>query len=345
MQMTAKFERLNWIDSLKGIAILLVVLGHTLDGTPMYSTTDWMKQVHGFIYSFHMPLFFFLSGCTFNLSKKHSDYKAFAFRILELFLVYVIWSFFMYAGKALLSAEVSNQNKFSFPYCLLFSPVDPFWYLIVLLFYSLVGFLIERANDKVRICIFCMAFILGALISLWESKAIKDASEFRYLYRILYHFVFFVGGICFIKKDCLKLASKTKATVMSVLVVVFLSLKMFFRPTDIVLFNEITAWSCVLWLVALFSQFAFASCNSLISFFGRNSLYIYCLHNFCTVLCRILLRDKINNGGGYVCIVFLITMTICTVAVLIIQRMKAVDIFFKPIKTTMWGFRKSKKRI
>ena len=45
-------NRISWIDNAKGIGILLVMLGHT-------------RGIFGhsnFIYSFHMPLFFFLSG-------------------------------------------------------------------------------------------------------------------------------------------------------------------------------------------------------------------------------------------------------------------------------------------
>lgn len=50
-------KRLIWIDNAKGIGILLVVLGHTY-GIPV--------QLHHIIYSFHMPLFFILSGYTFH---------------------------------------------------------------------------------------------------------------------------------------------------------------------------------------------------------------------------------------------------------------------------------------
>lgn len=44
--------RENWVDIAKGIGIILVVMGHAC--CPMIP--------HGIIYSFHMPLFFFLSG-------------------------------------------------------------------------------------------------------------------------------------------------------------------------------------------------------------------------------------------------------------------------------------------
>jgi len=45
-------KRLQFIDVAKGIGILLVVLGHL-------ETTDFLRR---WIYSFHMPFFFFISG-------------------------------------------------------------------------------------------------------------------------------------------------------------------------------------------------------------------------------------------------------------------------------------------
>ncbi len=46
-------KRLDFIDIAKGIGIILVVTGHLL---PVAA------GLHVLIYSFHMPLFFFLSG-------------------------------------------------------------------------------------------------------------------------------------------------------------------------------------------------------------------------------------------------------------------------------------------
>jgi fucose 4-O-acetylase-like acetyltransferase len=45
----------------KGIGILLVILGHLNEYQPL-----WDGAVHTWIYSFHMPLFFFLSGYVFT---------------------------------------------------------------------------------------------------------------------------------------------------------------------------------------------------------------------------------------------------------------------------------------
>ncbi|WP_373104062.1 acyltransferase family protein [Phocaeicola plebeius] len=55
-------ERLNYIDWLKGIAIITVVMGH-VTAFDFLSLTDSSKSfVNRFIVSLQMPLFIFLSG-------------------------------------------------------------------------------------------------------------------------------------------------------------------------------------------------------------------------------------------------------------------------------------------
>ena len=62
--------RIAWVDALKGFAILMVVLGHILQR--FYSDDTLAVR---FIYSFHVPLFMFLSG--------YVSYKIFAWNSLE----------------------------------------------------------------------------------------------------------------------------------------------------------------------------------------------------------------------------------------------------------------------
>lgn len=58
-------KRLDWIDCLKGLGIILVVWGHL----------NLPRAVEIIIYSFHMPLFFFISGYLFkNGNRSYSDY-------------------------------------------------------------------------------------------------------------------------------------------------------------------------------------------------------------------------------------------------------------------------------
>ena len=48
-----KSGRIDWIDTLKGVAMIFVVWGHCF---PTYK-----GRIKKYIYSFHMPLFFFIS--------------------------------------------------------------------------------------------------------------------------------------------------------------------------------------------------------------------------------------------------------------------------------------------
>ena len=94
--------RIHWIDNLKAIGIFLVVLGHALPDS----------LIKRYIYSFHVPLFFFISGYLFDRSK--FDFGQFfkrKFNILVIpYLFFAILSFLFWfvvvrnlsiSGKAL----------------------------------------------------------------------------------------------------------------------------------------------------------------------------------------------------------------------------------------------------
>ena len=51
-------DRIQYIDRLKGLAILLVVIGHLM----AFCTHGERNPIYEVICSFHMPLFMFLSG-------------------------------------------------------------------------------------------------------------------------------------------------------------------------------------------------------------------------------------------------------------------------------------------
>ena len=85
--------RLNWVDISKGLGIVFVVIGHT----------EFFYK--NFIYVFHMPLFFIISGFLFNCDKFRIDYKAFILsRFKRLMIPYFIsciifYMFWMFIGR------------------------------------------------------------------------------------------------------------------------------------------------------------------------------------------------------------------------------------------------------
>ncbi|MFS0655406.1 acyltransferase family protein [Bacillus sp. 179-C3.3 HS] len=78
-------KRLDWVDAAKGVGILLVVMAHV----PIH---DGIKQ---FIYSFHMPLFFLLSGMMFRPSA-HAATSFIQKKAKSLLLPYLYFSVITY---------------------------------------------------------------------------------------------------------------------------------------------------------------------------------------------------------------------------------------------------------
>ena len=74
--------RKEWIDICKGIGAILVVLGH------IKYTPDVLKI---WIYSFHMPLFFFLAGYTYNEDKYHNLTHLLKNKVRTLLIPYFIY--------------------------------------------------------------------------------------------------------------------------------------------------------------------------------------------------------------------------------------------------------------
>lgn len=86
-------KRIEYIDYAKCIAILLVVSGHIIQCFYILGTKD---SLFTFIYSFHMPLFFFLSGYVAQITRERSFAKGvfpYLVRKMETLLVpFLVWS-------------------------------------------------------------------------------------------------------------------------------------------------------------------------------------------------------------------------------------------------------------
>ena len=81
-------KRLDWVDVAKGITILLMVAGHTSIPEP----------ISKYIWSFHMPFFFFVSG-VFYSEKKYKKFSSLLKRkIFTLLVPYVFFSVVVMLG-------------------------------------------------------------------------------------------------------------------------------------------------------------------------------------------------------------------------------------------------------
>ena len=100
--------RLDDIDSAKGLAIALVVLGHLVGGAgkSLSKDFDWYLTLDSAIYRFHMSFFMFLSGLiffyTYTPVRTLRDYRRYATRKAVRFgPAYLLFGGLMLAGKVM----------------------------------------------------------------------------------------------------------------------------------------------------------------------------------------------------------------------------------------------------
>ncbi len=147
-------KRIDWIDSLKGFGIFCVTFAHL--------GCNVLLETH--IYSFHMFLFFFLSGFLHNNSG--GDFKKYLHKKVKAILIpFLLWNLLSCLAGLFLSYSVSETIR-------LFFWLDgencwnvPIWFLLLLFMVEIVFFFIEKYIPKGRLISIPVLFLLWLFAS------------------------------------------------------------------------------------------------------------------------------------------------------------------------------------
>lgn len=218
-------SKLEYITFLQIVGPILVILGHMTNGMPENAV---LHSIKNFIYVFHMPLFFFISGYLFAYKKglKGKQYGNFikkkAWRLL---LPYFVFNIIFLFPKLLVSNFIVDKVEISLGYFLsiLLTPRlnvwGHLWFLfalfILFVFAPLWDFIIKK-NKKI---IWIITFILLLLFNLFpintDVLAIRDLCKDT---------LFFVLGmfLATLGQDKIKaICTKRNIVLMLVLYVIF----------------------------------------------------------------------------------------------------------------------------
>ena len=143
-EQTAVRTREKWVDDVKVIGCILVVLGHFFQSMtkanilPENNLYKWFNMT---IYHFHVPLFFICSGYLYQKYSKVSDFinwkKNVIKKALALGVPYVTFTTATWVLKTVFSGSVNDQVG-GLGDTLLLHPTAPYWYLYALFFIFLV---------------------------------------------------------------------------------------------------------------------------------------------------------------------------------------------------------------
>lgn len=174
-------KRNELIDLLKGVAIFLVVMGHAVQWLSGYDTSNRLFIA---IYSFHMPLFMFLSGfVSFNSKRKVKLGKRFQVLVIPFFVWFLVREL-IYKYPYHLSTFIDDFQL------LLFDPSTGRWFLWILFFLCLLLFIalkISRNNEEL--------ILIGMILSLALITGIFFTSKpFYGLPELTWYLLFFTLG-------------------------------------------------------------------------------------------------------------------------------------------------------
>lgn len=150
-------ERIVFIDILKSIACLCVLIGHVINGLIKdgLAVPDFLRALNSYVYLFHVPCFFFASGYLYANTRVEawSDYLRFIFKkLIVLGLPYVVCSVAYILFSSVMSADMHTAYSFEALLSLGVSPVAQYWYLYALfeifLIVPVVEFLFRRIDKK-----------------------------------------------------------------------------------------------------------------------------------------------------------------------------------------------------
>ena len=143
-EQTAVRTREKWVDDVKVIACILVVLGHffqSMTKANILPENDLHKWFETTIYYFHVPLFFICSGYLYQKYSKVNSARSWCKNVLKKVLAlgvpYATFTTATWVLKKAFSSSVNNQIG-GLEDILLFHPTSPYWYLYALFFIFLL---------------------------------------------------------------------------------------------------------------------------------------------------------------------------------------------------------------
>jgi len=315
MRKMSSMKRIDWIDSLKGFGILCVTFGHL--------GCNFLLETH--IYSFHMFLFFFLSGFLHN--NYYGDFKQYISKKTKaLFVPFLLWNILSCLIGLVMFYSLSETIRLFF---LLDGKIcwnAPIWFLLLLFMVEIVFFFIEKHIPYGKFLSMPILFILWMFVS--------GRNVFLKLNILPVCLLFYTFGTIFKqfydKRNGRIINNKIHVILITCLLLcinILFGLKLNNRISFTganfgnVLYCSLAAISGVHFYVIVFQYVSFLRTNKILSYLGQNSLIIFATQYWFFKLYDIVSQRFINesiwhyrNTAKAFIVTVITILLICTIA-------------------------------
>ena len=308
-----------YFDSMKCVLIMFVIIGHTLESFGSIETNRLALTTYFSIYTFHMPLFVFISGY-FTSNNRLKTFES----IIRILLIFVVFQFI----RLLLSGEWSFAN--------IITPQWTLWYLLSLLFWKFGVLLLPSQLSKGK----TVFVIFSSFLLSFFANFIPLELELSFQ-RTFNFFPFFLLGYYAKNTGLVRYIRKLNHyipifIVITVCCVIFIGNKplyplLMFQSRSWIgcgLFEQLS-WKvffmaiCVLMSVSIMNLIP--SFHIRLAYYGRFTLRFYLLHTFLIDFLKV-----INLPVGY--IYSLIYALFIILILLLITKIKTFDNFLRRVQ-------------
>lgn len=326
---TAVRTREKWVDDVKVIACILVVLGHFFQSMtkasilPENDLYEWFETT---IYYFHVPLFFICSGYLYQKYSKVNSVgswcKNVAKKALALGVPYVTFTTATWVLKKVFSSSVNDQIG-GLGDTLFLHPTAPYWYLYALFFI----FLVTPTFNSVK------ATIVGLVVALSAKALILTGGGYGVyaVSTILRNEIWFVLGMSICAFNVQLKDRKVQGTIFGLLFMI-LSIVVYTAEiggSAISFAMGLLACVAVILMVAEFEQ----KFGRGMDFLAKYTMPIFLMHTlFAAPMRSVLLKVGIENAVIHVVLGLGISFVGPIIAAWIMKKTKWLEFFLYPNK-------------
>lgn len=284
-----ELKRIQWIDLCKGFAIILVLLGHT------YSRNNYLII---WINSFHMSLFFVLSGFLIGIRKIYNRplKRVIANNVKGLLVPYFAYSILLTVFLRILKnggrVEFITGLLDDLKYVFILYGNSPMWFLSCLFLSEIVLMLLYRLQEKLRLILSGITIIAG----VWLPQEVIIMSLLCRCLRAVFYLT--LGGIL----SNINLKKWKSMCLPFVIGHLFLCILNEMPVREGVLFGNNRALSIICSIVGAVGWILVFSCYvkknlrlNWLDFYGKNTLTVLCTHSFIIEAVRLLDYKLFNN--------------------------------------------------
>lgn len=184
-------QRVKYLDIAKGLLITLVVIGHawrSVYDNGLLHNADIYHLVDSWIYAFHMPAFFFISGMFALHSAQQSVKKNIEKKLRTIAYPYLLWSVIQSVLQLVMSGSTTSTMTIEKILKIPYVPVMQFWFLYALFFVFLVFILIKQLTTS-------PIFIFGTGLLFFFLIRTGNTPDFLPIIFLANNFIYFAAGI------------------------------------------------------------------------------------------------------------------------------------------------------